>query len=164
MRSSILFYLRVFTLLNPFSMKTKLLLIATAFILTIMMAQAQAPAQMNYQAIVRNSAGQPVGTGTPVKLRFIIHDSVATGPMVYTEVIDPTANQFGLVNTQIGSTANLGSVAWGRNAKFLEVDVDISNTGTFINMGTTQLVSAFRMRSSPVVVPPDLRGLQEHRE
>jgi hypothetical protein len=47
---------------------------------------AQTPPQLiNYQAVVRDGAGTPVTSGTPVKFQFIIHDVSATGATVYTE-------------------------------------------------------------------------------
>jgi hypothetical protein len=100
----------------------------------------QAPQKLNYQAVVRNSAGTPVVT-TPVSLKFIIHDSIATGPIVYTETQSTTTNMFGLVNVEIGQSGSLAIVSWGSNPKYLEVETDINNTGTFTSMGTSQLIS-----------------------
>ncbi len=102
---------------------------------------AQAPNFMNYQAVVRNSSGNPVANATPVKLRISIHDITASGTIVFTELITTTANQFGLVSVQIGALNNLAIVNWGSGAKYMQVEADINNTGTFTDMGTTQLIS-----------------------
>ena len=99
-------------------------------------ALAQAPQQLNYQAVVRNAAGQPVANSTPVKLRFTIHDGSPTGTPVYSETINALANQFGLVNVQIGSVSNLSTVNWGSGAKYLQVETDVNNTSTFTDMGS----------------------------
>lgn len=107
----------------------------------VTIAVAQAPGKMNYQAVVRNASGQTVASGTAVKLRFTIHDGTAGGATVYTEVISTTANQFGLVSVEIGTGGNLGVVNWGGGAKFLQVETDISNSGTYTDMGTSQLLS-----------------------
>ncbi|MFN8286875.1 MAG: tail fiber domain-containing protein [Chitinophagales bacterium] len=119
-------------------MKKSLLsfVLALAFGLAI----AQAPNQMNYQAVVRGTNGQPVANNTPVQLRFTIHDGSATGTSVYTETISTTANQFGLVSVAIGSTANLASVSWGSGSKFLQVEANVNSAG-FNDMGTSQLIS-----------------------
>lgn len=98
------------------------------------------PQQMNYQAVVRDAGGSPVANGTTVQLRFTIHNNSATGTSVYTETISTTANQFGLVNVQIGSTGNLSTVNWGNGTKFLQVEANINSAG-FNDMGTTQLLS-----------------------
>ena len=107
----------------------------------VAVAVAQAPGKMNYQAVVRNNSGQTVASGTAVKLRFTIHDGTANGTAVYNEVVSTTANQFGLVSVEIGTGGNLGIVNWGGGAKFLQVEVDISNSGTYTDMGTSQLLS-----------------------
>ena len=66
---------------NPSMFNTKnllfVILIAAAFNIS-----AQAPAMLNYQAIVRNAAGNPVAAGTVVNLRFSIHDASANGTVV----------------------------------------------------------------------------------
>lgn len=103
-------------------------------------AGAQAPAQMNYQTVVRNTAGTPVANGTPVVLKFTIHDLTATGTPVFTETTTTTANQLGMVNVQIGSSNNLAIVNWGSGAKYLQVEANINNTG-FNDMGVSQLIS-----------------------
>lgn len=111
-----------------------------AVLLTVLVGAAQAPQQMNYQAVVRNASGTPVGNNTPVKLRFTIHDLTETGTPVYTEVITTTSNQFGLVAVKIGTNANLSNVNWGSGAKFLQVEADVNNAG-YTDLGASQLVS-----------------------
>jgi hypothetical protein len=119
----------------------KLVLSLTATVLVALTVWAQAPQQMNYQAVVRGTNGNPVANSTPVKLRFTIRDGSAGGSSVFTETINTTANQFGLVNVQIGSVANLGTVNWGSGTKFLQVETDVNNAGSFTDMGTSQLLS-----------------------
>ncbi len=101
----------------------------------------QAPTKMNYQAVVRDKQGQPVAKTTPVAFRFTIHDTTSTGHVSFTEVTNTAVGEFGLVNLQIGSSNNLGIVNWGNGAKYLQVEVDINNSGTYTDMGTTQLIS-----------------------
>jgi hypothetical protein len=48
------------------------------------MALAQAPNNFNYQAVVRNSAGQPIVSG-PVTLRFSIREGTPTGSILFQE-------------------------------------------------------------------------------
>jgi hypothetical protein len=103
-------------------------------------ASAQSPQRMNYQTVVRNTNGN-VTANTPVKFRFTIHDGSATGTTVFTETQTTTTNQLGLVNLEIGQLNNLAVINWGLGAKYLQVEVDINNTGIFTDMGTTQLIS-----------------------
>src|ERR1700722_2880956 len=109
----------------------KLLFPALALLSAFAISNAQAPQQLNYQAVVRNTSGQPVASGTPVNLRFTIHDSTATGTQVYQQVISDTANQFGLVNVQIGAGNNLSSVGWGTGPKYLQVEVEVNNASSY---------------------------------
>ncbi len=116
-------------------------LLLSAFALTIgLWAVAQSPQGMNYQAVVRGANGQPVAANTPVKLKFSIHDVSINGTVVFTETINDTTNQLGLVNVKIGSSGNLSTVNWGSGNKFLQVETDINNAG-FTNMGNSQLLS-----------------------
>ncbi len=119
--------------------------ISSLFILCLCLSAglfAQSPEKMNYQAVVRNAQGNPVANATPVSVKFTLHDLTATGTPVFTETQNTTANEFGLINLQIGSgTGNLAAVNWGSGPKFLQVQVDVNNTGTYTDMGTSQLIS-----------------------
>jgi len=117
----------------------KLILSAFTFMI-VAFAIAQSPQGMNYQAVVRNASGQPVAANTPVKLRFSIHDASPTGTVVFTETINDTANQFGLVTAKIGSNSNLSTINWGNGEKYLQVETEVNNSGSFTDMGTTQLL------------------------
>ena len=124
--------------MNHMNLKIYTFALATLMVISLF---GQAPQKMNYQAVVRNSAGNTEPNNTQVKLRFNIRDSIAGGPIVYTETQSTATNQFGLVIVQIGQLGNLATVNWGSGPKFLEVDVDINNTGVFSSMGTSQLIS-----------------------
>ena len=117
---------------------TSLLFGILSFVCCVSMAQA--PLSFNYQAVVRGSNGSPV-SNTPVSVRFTIHDGSVGGTAVFTETQNVTANQFGLINAQIGSVNSLSAVNWNSGTKFLQVESDVNTTGTFADMGTTQLIS-----------------------
>ncbi|HWB62784.1 MAG TPA: hypothetical protein VG603_04675 [Chitinophagales bacterium] len=122
-------------------MKIKLPLLVVALTIIASIVSAQAPQKLNYQAVVRNSTGQTVAGGTVVSLRFTIHDLTPNGTPVYTETVPDTANQFGLVTAIIGNGGNLSIVDWTTGAKYLQVEVDINHSGTYTDMGTSQLLS-----------------------
>ncbi len=122
-------------------MKRKLLLAIVSIFAILTTSMAQAPQQMNYQAIVRNAAGQPLHAGDSVSMRFIIHESTPTGSVAYQETAICVTNQFGLITHAIGSGGNLATVSWGSGPKYLQVEIDISGGNNFSDMGTSQLVS-----------------------
>ena len=119
--------------------------------------KAQAPQEINYQAIVRNAAGQPVTSGV-VSVRFTIHDITAAGTVVFQETQMDTPNQFGLITSAIGRTASLTTVNWTSGSKYLEVDIDAAGGSNFTNMGTSQLLSVpyalFAGNSAPGATGP----------
>lgn len=117
--------------------KGLLAIMAVLFVATLL---AQVPQKMNYQAVVRDNAGQPA-ISQPVELRFTIHNGTPSGPSVYTETSNLTSNTFGLVTTEIGTNANLSVVNWGNGPKFLQVEAKVNNAATFTDMGTSPLVS-----------------------
>ena len=119
----------------------KQLLLLLAFAISAATMVAQSPQQMNYQAVVRDAQGAVVSNATPVSIRFTIHDLTTSGTVVFMETQATTTNQFGLVTLQIGANGNLGGVSWGSGAKYLQVEVEINNSGTYTDMGTSQLIS-----------------------
>ena len=107
----------------------------------VFLATAQAPQQVNYQAVVRDAAGNPLPAGTHVSVEFQIHDQTPSGSVVYQETTTAITNQFGLITYGLGSSGNLSVVNWGNGPKYLQVLIDPTGGTSFSNMGTTQLLS-----------------------
>src|SRR5204862_12830 len=122
-------------------MKKRLLSLLVILLTIVSAAMAQIPQQMNYQAVVRNNAGQPLPGGTNVTVRFKIHDGTPGGVVVFQETNTAVTNQFGLITQVIGGTSNLNAVSWGSGAKYLQIEIDPTGGNTFADMGTSQLLS-----------------------
>ena len=108
-------------------------------------SMAQAPQGFAYQAAVRNAAGIVQGN-LPIRVRFSIIDSVANGTVVYKETHSTSTNALGMMNLNVGLgtqiTGTLAGVNWGTNAKFLQVEIDNTNTGNnYVVIGIQQLMS-----------------------
>jgi hypothetical protein len=101
----------------------------------------QAPQQMNYQAVARDAAGNPLPNNTTVSVRFQIHDGTASGTVVFQETTTAITNKFGLITHAIGETGNLTAVNWGSGPKYLQVEYDPTGGANYTDMGTTQLLS-----------------------
>lgn len=104
--------------------------------------QAQAPQGFNYQATVRNSAGDLI-VNTNVYFKFnVIQGSEAAVP-IFTETHYVPTDDLGQVNLVIGQgTANLGSFSaldWSLGSYYLGIELDTGNG--YLAMGTTQLLS-----------------------
>lgn len=122
-------------------MKRLITIVCLAFGIT---AMAQAPEMINYQGIARNTSGATLNSQA-ISLRLTIHQTTSTGTTVYQETHNPTTNQFGLFNVQIGGgtvvSGTFSSIAWGTDAYYLEVEMDENGGTTYAQMGTSQLIS-----------------------
>jgi hypothetical protein len=108
-------------------------------------AKAQTPMAFNYQAVVRNGNGGTV-TNQNVTMRFSIHSGSPVGNVAYQEIDTVYANQFGIITVVVGGGTilqggGLDSVNWATGSKFLQVEADVAGGNSFIDMGTTQLLS-----------------------
>ena len=121
----------------------KLLLFSLAIGLSFL-SMAQAPQLINYQAVIRDAAGQVVQNQN-VSLRLSIHEKYSVGINVYQEEHMVTTNDFGLVNIHIGAGVNktglLNDVKWGSDVHVLKVSLDQNGGSSFSVMGYAQLVS-----------------------
>ncbi len=105
---------------------------------------AQAPQGIPYQAVARNASGQAIAS-TAVKVRFSIRDSIATGAIKYQETHNPTTSTLGLFSVNVGLgtivSGTFSGINWGKNAKFLQVELDPAGGTAYTNLGTTQMMS-----------------------
>ncbi len=105
---------------------------------------AQAPQGIPYQAIARNASGVAIAS-TVVKVRFSIRDSIATGPLRYQETHNLTTSALGLFSLNVGMgtvvSGTFSGISWGKNAKFLQVELNTTGGTTYTDLGTTQMMS-----------------------
>ena len=104
--------------------------------------QAQAPQGFNYQATVRNSAGDLI-VNANVYFKFNVIQGSLTAVPIFTETHYVSTDDLGQVNLVIGQgTANLGSFSaldWSLGSYYLGIELDTGNG--YLAMGTTQLLS-----------------------
>ncbi len=116
------------------------IIIVTMCILSI----AQVPESFNYQAIPRNGSG---GTYPDQKMniRISLLSGSPAGEAVYIEIFETRTTSLGIINLQIGKgTPESGSfteINWGKGSYFLKVEIDPAAGKSYVEMGTTQLVS-----------------------
>lgn len=107
-------------------------------------AFAQAPLKFSYQAIARNTAGDPL-ENQAIGVRISILNNTSTGTLLYRETHTTTTNQFGLFTLEIGGgtvvNGAMNAIDWGLGDKFLRVDFDPNGGTSYTNMGATQLLS-----------------------
>jgi hypothetical protein len=127
-------------------MKQRLLLLATALCLIVpdAFAQSKVPSMINYQGNVRNAAGVPIGSGTPVNrtvtFRFYKSPtSVLTADRLWSEsqtvtILDGNFNVLIGNGTPVGAEANavtpFANVFSQSTSVYLGITVDDGNSGT----------------------------------
>jgi uncharacterized protein (TIGR02145 family) len=120
------------------------LLISFCLLTSAFLLQAQVPQGIPYQAIARNSSGQAIAN-TAVRVRFSIRDSIANGTIRYRETHNPTTSALGLFSVNVGMgtvvSGTFSGINWGKNAKFLQVELDPAGGTTYTDLGTTQMMS-----------------------
>ncbi|MCC6410659.1 MAG: tail fiber domain-containing protein [Saprospiraceae bacterium] len=101
------------------------------------------PQGFSYQSIVRDQNGDPLGNQT-VGLLFTIRSGAPNGPIAYSEKQTLSTNNYGLVNTDIGTgtpiQGTFASINWGGGAKYLSVSIE-TMPNIFDELGSTQLMS-----------------------
>jgi hypothetical protein len=98
-----------------------------------------------YQAVVRDGSGTPL-VNHPLTLRCTLHDSAASGNIVYQETHAITTNNLGLFTLHIGTgtstIGNIDSIHWALYKKFLQVEFDTTAQGSnYVDLGTQQLMA-----------------------
>lgn len=116
-------------------------ILCISFCCAIVLCVAQAPQLLNYQTVLRDTAGNPLAPDTRVSLYFKIHDGTPMGNVIFSEVDSATTDRVGMVQIQIGSTNSLSAVNWNSGSKYLEVLLEGTNTLDYTSMGVAQLIS-----------------------
>src|ERR1051326_6215086 len=118
-----------------------------AIICSSVLAFAQVPQGINYQAIARNSSGQPITAG-PIAVEFKIYNGAPNngGTLVCTDDhVGVAVNQFGLFTAVIGQGSGSGSfpsVPWSSGNIWLQVSIDpANNISNVVLVSSTQFVS-----------------------
>lgn len=119
----------------------KKFLLAINILLITLSIQAQAPQKFNYQAVVRNNAGEVIAD-QEISLKIEILSS--TDEVVYTELHGLTTNKYGLINTPIGageSSLSLADIDWSIDNYKVRVSFDAEGGNNFTELGENQLLS-----------------------
>jgi uncharacterized protein (TIGR02145 family) len=125
--------------------KTFTLLIGIVLSVMILNAQEEAPPQaLSYKAIIRKSNGQLLINKT-VNFRISILKGSKDGNTVYSETFQPTTNEFGQIDIEIGrGTPEPGpwpEIKLGDDEYFLKTEVDVEGGTNFQLLSVTQLLS-----------------------
>jgi hypothetical protein len=110
----------------------------------VCVVRGQAPQAFNYQAVVRDAAGNAISNRV-ITLRLAVVNASAAGSILYQESFDLTTNALGLVSVGVGTgvpvTGSFLLIDWGGAAKFLKTEVDFRDGNGFQVLGASQLLS-----------------------
>ena len=119
-------------------------LLLTASVLLPKQASAQAPQNMSYQTVMRNSSNALL-VNTAVGMKISILQGSTTGTAVFAETQTATTNSNGLVSLQIGNgTATTGTFAainWANGPYFIKTETDPAGGSNYTITGTQQIMS-----------------------
>ncbi|MCV2483567.1 hypothetical protein OD917_01430 [Flavobacterium sp. SH_e] len=105
---------------------------------------AQSPEKMSYQAIIRGQDNNLVET-KQIGVKVVVHQSTASGTIVYQETHSPTTNSNGLVSLEIGTgtivTGDFSKISWDKGPYYIETQVDVNGGTNYNIVGVTQLLS-----------------------
>lgn len=125
-------------------MKRIILLLLIVTLISLNRVDAQAPEKINYQGVARSSAGQPIAN-QPISIRLSILNESVSGTIVYSETHKITTNSLGLYAVQIGTgtveSGTMDAIIWANGEKYLKVEIDPEGGTSYVEMGTTQLIS-----------------------
>ena len=122
----------------------KQIIYLTAILFLSIRVQAQAPQQISYQAVVRNSSNVLVTNSTVGVSISIVKDS-ANGAIVYSELQTATTNANGLFSIIIGNglfaSGSIAAINWGVGVYYIKSQIDPNGGINFTITGTSQLLS-----------------------
>jgi len=98
---------------------------------------AQSPQFFNYQAVVRDIEGVPLGNQN-VTIKITLMQG---GAPIYNEVQNVFTNSVGLVNLKIGGDNSFEEINWASGGVGIQVDIDPMGGSTFTINGYSDLLS-----------------------
>ncbi len=105
---------------------------------------AQTPQRFQYQSVVRDVSGTAM-VNQSVSFRISIISGSMTGTVEYAETHTATTNAYGIVTLNVGGgtpvTGTFSSINWGSASHYIKVEADPTGGTTYLDMGTTQLLS-----------------------
>ncbi|MHC1703656.1 MAG: tail fiber domain-containing protein [Tenuifilaceae bacterium] len=104
---------------------------------------SQAPQGFSYQAVIRNTSGQPL-VSQSVKIQITLSDQAGT-TIHYKETHALTTSPLGLVNLTVGTgtvgAGTFSAIPWQSGEVYIKVEVDPAGGTTYTDLGTTRFYS-----------------------
>ena len=126
-------------------MSMKSIITTFTVLLFALVAKAQAPEKMSYQAIIRNNSNALV-INQSVGMQISVLQGSAMGSAVYVETQTTTTNLNGLATIEIGngtvvSAGNFASIDWSNGPFYIKTETDPTGGSSYSITGVSQLLS-----------------------
>ncbi|MBL4587095.1 MAG: tail fiber domain-containing protein [Flavobacteriales bacterium] len=112
--------------------------------LSVQLIAQTAPQKMNYQGVARDASGKAI-IEQIISLRIGVLSSTNMERHVYAEEHEVTTNKLGLFTLHIGDgktiEGQMKDINWGATDHYISVELDTDNSGRFVEMGVSQLLS-----------------------
>ena len=122
-------------------MKTKIIFTGL-FLVWITVLSAQNQSGINYQALIRNSAGEAIITQN-ILLRFSLVEGESGSVLYYIEDHDVYTSEKGMVSITLGAgdsiEGSFASIPWEEMNVYLQVELDENKSGDFLSIGSSKL-------------------------
>ena len=122
----------------------KKILSTVLFTFIVMVAFAQAPNRISYQAVVRNSNNALV-IDQVVGVKMSILKGSSSGAVVFSETHQPKTNANGLISFEIGGgssqVGDFSAINWAGDLYFVKTEIDPTGGANYTITGTSQLLS-----------------------
>jgi hypothetical protein len=120
------------------------LFFTTLISIVSIIALAQTPQKISYQAVARQATGAVI-SNAPIGVKFIIYQGSVGGTISYEETHSANTNQFGLFTLFIGggspSIGTFNTINWAAGPYFVETLIDPTGGTSYLSIGTQQLMS-----------------------
>lgn len=141
-------------------MKKQLVMMLVFFLLALF-SYAQVPQGFNYQAVVRNTEGEPIAEQA-INVRLTIQNEDGTTEY-YKETHSSITSPQGVISLAVGSgtvvSGNMNDTPWESGGVFLKVEVDPSGGSNYSLLGTSSLLAVpyalHALSAKEVSVPQD---------
>ncbi len=121
----------------------KKLTLGLIFMISVVNLYSQTPEKFNFQGVLRNSSGELV-KNTNISVQLTLIEGSPTGTEVYSESHNVNTNNYGQFTVKVGTGlvkfGNFSGVDWS-SEMYLKTEVANPSGGSFVSMGTTQLIS-----------------------
>jgi len=125
------------------SFLTRNLLLLLVFASFSIQAFSQIPQGFTYQAVIRNTSGQPLASQS-VKIQITLTDE-AGATIHYQETHTITTSPLGVVTLTVGGgtfvAGTFSAIPWQSGAVYIKVEVDPAGGTSYTNLGVTKLTS-----------------------